>query len=207
MLTQLPALHGNVKIEVIENGEVVYLASNPNTLVLEAPKLLFANMLANSLVTVDTFSNSDVTRPTITPGTGGPSGKHAISYIGLGYYLDAEDETSPVAAATDKELGLAEDHTVFKLLTDANLGEYSMDLVCAFTVVAGEADRNFVEAGLFCPSLSASWDSTTQPYAHDHESFSKDDLVLFAHQSHAAVQGNVGSTIKYTWTITMQAPS
>tara|TARA_Y100000310_G_scaffold337267_1_gene423918 strand:- start:973 stop:1584 length:612 start_codon:yes stop_codon:yes gene_type:complete len=201
----IPGMRGLVKIEVITDGKVVYESITPNTLVLESPKILLANLVAHSLAgAADSFANSDPARPTITPANLGPTSKHAVTYLTLGYYIDGQNPANITIAATDTAMGAT--NVVTKLLTDVNLGEYSVDFVCSFEVGNGEQVRNYREAGLLCPALEDhSSDAPPDPEAVG-TTYDATKQVLFAHQIHNAVQANVGSTIRYTWTITMQAP-
>jgi hypothetical protein len=205
MRTTLPPLRGSVKIEVLDNAKIIYTTTNPNTLVLEAPKLLLAGLVPPTLHDSNSSFTYTSPRPELSTGAGGVFGRHTINYLELGYYTGA---TAPSVSAGATDLSLGSPDTVTKSLTSVALGEYSIDFICSFVVASGEETRKYLEAGLLSPALRASYDIYSgAPAPTDVVSYDAADQVLFAHQVHSEVQANVGNTIRYTWTITMQEPS
>ena len=104
MASFIPAVKGSVKIEVIKEGKVVKAHQTPNTLVLEAPKIMLGNIIGPGLTgaTTANFTNSDATRPTISAGgTNGPSSKLSINYLRLGYVEGTDVVDSVSVSAND----------------------------------------------------------------------------------------------------------
>lgn len=206
MSSLVPKVRGFVKVEVIKQGKVTYVHETPNTLVLEAPKILLGNIVGAGLTTEgDTFSSTDPARPSIpVGGSHGASNRLTVSYLKLGYALTSNDAGGIAVSADDTAMGSGT--TVTRKLTNANIGEYSVQFICSFDVTADTESYNYFEAALLCPALSDQADMGIPPEPTD-PSFSEDNLVMFAHQVHNPVQASEGSTIRYTWTITMQEPS
>ena len=210
MLSSFLGLRGEVTVEVISpEGEVVYKSTKPNTLVKESPKILLGNIVPYISGTSGTknFLN-EPGRPVIGPKDSGPSSKLAVSYMSLGYYVqgvDAPPVLNPVSA-DDTELG--SDNIFHSHITDYDLGDYSVSYISSFPVDANNESRRYVEAALMCPALSdgAELGANNIPTEGDQD-FSANHLVMFAHQIHNVVQASAGSTIKYTWTISMQEPT
>lgn len=209
MASFIPAVKGSVKIEVIKAGKVVKSQQTPNTLVLEAPKIMLGNIIGPNLTggsTVD-FTNSDPSRPVISAGGyDGPSSKLSVNYLRLGYVEGTDQVESVTVSATD-QLPIGATLGVTKLLTGVSLGEYSVQFICSFEVTSDTASRNYFEAALLCPAL-LQYGSTFMPDPEqDGSGYDEADQVMFAHQTHTPIQASEGSTIRYTWTITMQEPS
>lgn len=209
MASFIPAVKGSVKIEVIKAGKVVKSQQTPNTLVLEAPKIMLGNIIGPNLTGGDTanFSNSDPSRPVISAGGyDGPSSKLSVNYLKLGY-VEGTDQVDPVTVSANDTLPLGASLFVTKLLTGVELGEYSVQFICSFEVTSDTANRNYFEAALLCPAL-LQYGGSFMPDPEQADS-GYDDLaqVMFAHQTHTPIQASAGSTIRYTWTITMQEPS
>jgi hypothetical protein len=214
MSSLVPAVRGAVKIEVIKEGKVVKSHQTPNTLVLEAPKILLGNIIGPMITgayEAENFTNSDSTRPVISAGgQDGPSAKLSVNYLKLGYVEGTDPVESVTVSATDYlPSGFGSTLAVTKLLTDAVLGEYSVQFVCAFEVDSSVANRKYYEAALLCPALKSYVSiGMAMPDPEEADSgYDENDQVMFAHQTHTAIQASAGSTIKYTWTITMQEPS
>jgi len=206
----IPAVKGSIKIEVITDGEVVKKHETPNTLVLEAPKIMLGNLIAPHITgnNLASFTNTDVNRPTISSGgTHGVNPNLAVTYLQLGYVEDPDPVQNVVVSANDSSLGAT--LTVTKSLTDIELGEYSLQFICSFEVTNATADRNYFEAALLCPALNPIVVvGPAPPDPSDAQSgFDSSHQVMFAHQTHTAIQASSGSTIRYTWTITMQEPT
>ena len=209
MASFIPAVKGSVKIEVIKAGKVVKSQQTPNTLVLEAPKIMLGNIIGPNLTGSDAanFSNSDASRPTISAGGyDGPSAKLSVNYLRLGY-VEGTDQVDPVSVSATDTLPIGATLEVTKLLTGVELGEYSVQFICSFEVTSDTASRNYFEAALLCPALKP-YVSIGMPLPDPEDSeFMDDHQVMFAHQTHTPIQASAGSTIRYTWTITMQEPS
>lgn len=211
MSSLVPVIKGSVKIEILRDGAVVHSHETPNTLVLEAPKIMLGNLIAPNLTGDTTASFSDTTgqnRPVISAGGfDGPSSKLAITYLRLGYYEDGSSPANVVVSPTDK-LPMGSPDFVTMVLTGVSLGEYSVQFICSFDVDESSASRNYFEAALLCPALSDQYMSGPAPDPNDPNSFFDEaHQVMFAHQTHNSIQADAGSTIRYTWTITMQDPS
>lgn len=209
MASFIPAVKGSVKIEVIKAGKVVKSQQTPNTLVLEAPKIMLGNIIGPNLTggsTVD-FTNSDPSRPVISAGGyQGPSAKLSVNYLRLGY-VEGTDQVEPVTVSATDTLPIGATLEVTKLLTGVELGEYSVQFICSFEVTSATANRNYFEAALLCPALKP-YVSIGMPLPDPEDSeYSDQHQVMFAHQTHTPIQASAGSTIRYTWTITMQEPS
>ena len=213
MLSKVLGLQGTVVVEVITpEGEVILKSAKKNTLVKEAPKILLGNILPyiNGVSDSRSFSNgADSGRPTISPGDGGPNSTLAISYVALGYYEDGEaDPNLSAVTINDTSMQVASNRITHKVLTDYTLGQYSVSYIASFTVDQSSENRNYVEASLMCPALAMGSGSGYMEIPDpDGGLFDPSELVMFAHQIHNAVQASSGSTIKYTWTISMQEPS
>jgi len=209
MASFIPAVKGSVKIEVIKDGKVVKSQQTPNTLVLEAPKIMLGNIIGPNLTGGDPadFTNSDPSRPVISAGGyDGPSSKLSVNYIRLGY-VEGTDQVESVTVSANDKLPIGATLGVTKLLTGVSLGEYSVQFICSFEVTSDTASRNYFEAALLCPAL-LQYGSTFMPDPEqDGSGFEEDKQVMFAHQTHTPIQASAGSTIRYTWTITMQEPS
>lgn len=209
MASFIPAVKGSVKIEVIKAGKVVKSQQTPNTLVLEAPKIMLGNIIGPSLTGSDAvnFSNSDASRPTISAGGyEGPSSKLSVNYLRLGYVEGTDAVESVTVSATD-QLPIGATLGVTKLLTGVELGEYSVQFICSFEVTSATASRNYFEAALLCPALLPYSTSLMPDPEQEGSEYDETKQVMFAHQTHTPIQASVGSTIRYTWTITMQEPS
>lgn len=209
MASFIPAVKGSVKIEVIKAGKVVKSQQTPNTLVLEAPKIMLGNIIGPNLTGGDPadFTNSDSSRPVISAGGyDGPSSKLSVNYLRLGY-VEGTDQVESVTVSANDTLPLGASLFVTKLLTGVELGEYSVQFICSFEVTSDTASRNYFEAALLCPALLQYGSSFMPDPEQDGSGY--DDLaqVMFAHQTHTPIQASAGSTIRYTWTITMQEPS
>lgn len=209
MASSIPKVRGSVKIEVISKGKVVKTQETPNTLVLEAPKIMLGNIIGPNLTGADevSFSNSDASRPTIVAGgLQGPSSKLSVNYLKLGY-VEGTDQVEQVSVSASDYLPIGATLSVTKLLTGAELGEYSVQFVCAFEVTEQTSSRNYFEAALLCPALMQ-YSSMLMPNPEEEGSgYLESEQVMFAHQTHSPIQASAGSTIRYTWTITMQEPS
>jgi len=153
------------------------------------------------------FTNSDPSRPVISAGGyDGPSSKLSVNYIRLGY-VEGTDQVESVTVSANDKLPIGATLGVTKLLTGVSLGEYSVQFICSFEVTSDTASRNYFEAALLCPAL-LQYGSTFMPDPEqDGSGFEEDKQVMFAHQTHTPIQASAGSTIRYTWTITMQEPS
>lgn len=209
MASLIPAVKGSVKIEVITNGKVVKTQQTPNTLVLEAPKIMLGNIIGPSLTggEPDAFTNSDASRPVISAGGyDGPSSKLSVNYLKLGY-VEGTNQVESVTVSANDTLPLGATLTVTKLLTGVDLGEYSVQFICSFEVTSDTASRNYFEAALLCPALAPFSTSLMPDPEQEGSEYDEADQVMFAHQTHTPIQASAGSTIRYTWTITMQEPS
>lgn len=209
MLSSFLGLRGEVTIEVISaEGEVVYKSTKPNTLVKESPKILLGNIVPHiSGVSGTKNFGNEAGRPMIGPKDSGPSSKLAVSYMSLGYY-EAENPAPNLAPVSADDLVLSSGNLYHSRMTDYALGDYSVSFMSSFEVDATNESRRYVEAALMCPALSegAELGASTIPVEGD-PSFDSNHLVMFAHQIHNVVQASSGSTIKYTWTISMQEPT
>jgi hypothetical protein len=209
MLSSFLGLRGEVTIEVISpEGEVVYKSTKPNTLVKESPKILLGNIVPHiSGVSGENDFGNDAGRPAIGPKGSGPSSKLAVSYMSLGYYVDGTLAPN-LAAVSANDLVLSSDNLYHSPMTDYALGDYSVSFMSSFGVDANNESRRYVEAALMCPALSDGAELGNGDIPIEGEpGFGAADLVMFAHQTHNVVQASVGSTIKYTWTISMQEPT
>jgi hypothetical protein len=204
----IPAIRGSVTVDVLVGDRLTYTHTTPNTLVLEAPKLILGNLIAPGLVSDgDTFINTDSGRPTITPGgLEGPTRRLSVSYLKLGYVEAPAEAEEVVVSPEDQVTGAT--LTVTKKLTSAELGEYSVQFICSFDVTDDTESYGYFEAALLCPALGTltNGDDLPDPEVPD-SGFNAEDQVMFAHQTHRLVRASVGSTIRYTWTITMQEPA
>lgn len=209
MASFIPSVRGSVKIEVIRNGMVVKAQQTPNTLVLEAPKIMLGNIIGPNLTGGDTanFTNTDSNRPTIRAGGyQGPSSKLSVNYLRLGY-VEGTDEVEPISVSANDLLPIGATLGVTKLLTGVQLGEYSVQFICSFEVTDATANRNYFEAALLCPALSEFGTTYMPDPEQEGTDYNEANQVMFAHQTHTPIQASSGSTIRYTWTITMQEPS
>lgn len=210
MLSSFLGLRGEVTIEVISpGGEVVYKSTKPNTLVKESPKILLGNIVPYISGTSGNknFGN-DAGRPVIGPKDSGPSSKLAVSYMSLGYY--EQGNLAPnLSAVSAEDTALSPDLDKYHSpITDYDLGDYSVSYISSFQVDDSNESRRYVEAALMCPALSNGAELGTNRLPVEGEAgFDANDLVMFAHQIHNVVQAGSGSTIKYTWTISMQEPT
>ena len=50
MTTYVPEVRGSVKIDVIKDGEILETQESANTLLLEAPKMMLANIVGTGLL-------------------------------------------------------------------------------------------------------------------------------------------------------------
>ncbi len=209
MASFIPVVKGSVKIEVIKDGKVVKSQQTPNTLVLEAPKIMLGNIIGPNLTggNTENFTNSDANRPVISAGGyDGPSPKLSVNYIRLGY-VEGTDQVESVTVSANDKLPIGATLGITKLLTGVSLGEYSVQFICSFEVTSDTANRNYFEAALLCPAL-LQYGSTFMPDPEQEgSSYDEANQVMFAHQTHTPIQASAGSTIRYTWTITMQEPS
>ena len=209
MSSLIPTVRGSVKIEVLKDGKVIKTQETPNTLVLEAPKILLGNIIGPNLTegVVADFPKSDNTRPTISAGgPDGPRTQLSVNYLSLGYNTTGQTESITVSA--NDTMPLQGSSKVTKLLTGVTLGEYNVQFVCSFDVTNETANRSYFEAALLCPSLTQGTlfvvpDPENDPFGDYVES----EQVMFAHQTHTPLVASAGSTIRYTWTISMQEPS
>jgi len=209
MTSFIPAVKGSVKIEIINNGKVVKTQQTPNTLVLEAPKIMLGNIIGPGLTGSGTadFSNSDSSRPTISAGGyDGPSAKLSVNYLRLGY-VEGTDLVESISVPATDTLPIGSSLGVTKLLTGVELGEYSIQFICSFEVTSDTASRNYFEAALLCPALLEFGSSFMPDPEQEGSGYDELKQVMFAHQTHTPIQASAGSTIRYTWTITMQEPS
>jgi hypothetical protein len=209
MLSSFLGLRGEVTIEVISTeGEVVYKSTKPNTLVKESPKILLGNIVPHISGVSGTKNFGNVVgRPEIGPKDSGPSSKLAVSYMSLGYYADP-DPAPNLAPVSADDLVLSSSDLYHSPITDYALGDYSVSFMSSFPVDANNQDRNYVEAALMCPALSDGDELGANDIPIDgDQDFNPTHLVMFAHQIHNVVQASAGSTIKYTWTISMQEPT
>ena len=208
MISLAPVIKGSVKIEVLRDGLVVKSQETPNTLVIEAPKIMLGNIIGPGLTGAQEASFGDTTgedRPVVSAGgLEGPSTKLAVTYLGLGY-VEGTDQTDNIVVGPTDKLPLQANLSTTKKITSVELGEYSVRFICSFVVTEETATRNYFEAALLCPVLADN--RTSNPPDPSDDSFSILDQVMFAHQVHNPIQANVDSTIQYTWTITMQDPS
>lgn len=209
MSSYIPAVKGSVKIEIITKGKVVKTQETPNTLVLEAPKIMLGNIIGPNLTGGSTsdFVNSDAGRPLISAGgSSGPSAKLSINYLRLGY-MEGTDIVEPIDISATDTLPIGATLGVTKLLTGADLGEYSVQFICSFEVTDDTANRNYFEAALLCPALVQDGNAIAPDPEQEDSGYDEANQVMFAHQTHTPIQASSGSTIRYTWTITMQEPS
>ena len=208
MKSIISPIKGHVKVEVIEpSGHSKTVVDKKNTLVKEAPKAILGQLVAPTLLSSDTtFPKTDPARPDIIAYTAGPQSDNSIGYMKFGYYADNEPVTSIAVAATDYNLGSASDHAVTEVIDSSTIQEYSVQFICEFEVTNDTATNNYIEAGLF--TVGSNYDSATSALvAPDAAAFNNASLRMLAHQSHTAVQASSGSTIRYTWTLTMQEPN
>lgn len=208
MFSLIPTLVGLVTVHVKTPEGLNFQFSNPNTLVLEAPKLLLSNMIPYPFSANTKFPSSDPNRPQVgIPTTSQPSVINTLGYMRFGYFLDSESATTPTVSALDSSMYSASNRQVTKAITGTSLNEYGIDISCEFEVLSGEQDRNYVEVGLYSVGQNNEVSSQTALIDPSSNSYDSTSSIMFAHQAHAAVQASVGSTIKYTWTLTMQAPA
>lgn len=208
MKSIISPVKGHVKVEVIEpSGKRKTLVDKKNTLVKEAPKAILGQLVAPTLLSSNTnFPKTDAARPDIVAYAAGPQNNNSIGYIKFGYYTDSEDVATITVAPTDYAMGSASDHTITEVIDSVTIQEYSLQFVCEFVVTSSNNTNNYVEAGLF--TVGANYDSAnTSLVAPTAVGFDSASLRMLAHQSHTAVQASAGSTIRYTWTLTMQEPS
>ena len=208
MKSTISPIKGHVKVEVIEpSGSSKTVVDKKNTLVKEAPKAILGQLVAPTLLSSNTtFPKTDSSRPDIIAYAAGPQSNNSIGYMKFGYYTDSESVTSITVAATDQGMGSANDHIITEVIDSSTIQEYSVQFVCEFEVTSSTAANNYIEAGLF--TVGANYDSETSALvAPSAGTFNDSSLRMLAHQSHTAVQASSGSTIRYTWTLTMQEPS
>lgn len=206
MYTNIPGLIGHVKVEKIENGNRVTLVDKKNTLVKESPKIILSQLLTPSLVADNTaFDKQDNARPDVYAWASGPSQYNSVGYMHFGYYEDGEADPEIVVSSTDYDLSSASDRTVKLPITSITVQEYSVKFVCQFQVTNLTADYNYVEAALY--TTGDNIDNAGTVLDPTDASYSSNTPLMFAHQSHTAVQASTGSTIVYTWTVAMQEPT
>ena len=121
--------------------------------------------------------------------------------------MDGTDQVEPISVSANDTLPIGATLGVTKLLTGAELGEYSVQFICSFEVTDATASRNYFEAALLCPALAQSSLSFMPDPEQEGSGYDEANQVMFAHQTHTPIQASSGSTIRYTWTITMQEPS
>jgi len=208
MKSTISPIKGHVKVEVIEpSGNSRTMVDKKNTLVKEAPKAILGQLVAPTLLSSNTtFPKTNPARPDIIAYSSGPQSNNSIGYMQFGYYEDGEPIGNITVAATDQGMESASDHIITEVIDSSNIQEYSVQFICEFEVTNSTSTHNYIEAGLF--TVGANYDSGTSslvaPSALDFDSAS---LRMLAHQSHTAVQASSGSTIRYTWTLTMQEPN
>jgi|11BtaG_2_1085332.scaffolds.fasta_scaffold02191_2 hypothetical protein len=208
MKSTISPIKGHVKVEVIEpSGNCKTVVNKKNTLVKEAPKAILGQLVAPTLLSSNTtFPKTDASRPDILAYAAGPQNNNSIGYMKFGYYTEGESATSITVAATDSTMGSASNHVLTEVIDSSTIQEYSIQFVCEFAVTEATATNNYVEAGLF--TVGANYDTGTSALlAPSAGTFNSASLRMLAHQSHTAVQASSGSTIRYTWTLTMQEPS
>lgn len=208
MKSTISPIKGHIKVEVIEpSGNSKTVVDKKNTLVKEAPKAILGQLVAPTLLSSDTtFPKTDPTRPDMIAYAAGPQSNNSIGYMKFGYYADNEAVTSVSVASTDQSMGSASDHVITEVIDSSTIQEYSVQFVCEFEVTQATATNNYIEAGLF--TVGANYDSGNGSLvAPSDNQFDSASLRMLAHQSHTAVQASSGSTIRYTWTLTMQEPS
>lgn len=206
MYTNIPGLIGHVKVEKIENGNRVTLVDKRNTLVKESPKIILSQLLTPSLVADNTaFDKQDNARPDVYAWASGPSHYNSVGYMHFGYYEDGEADPEIVVSSTDYELSSVAIQTVKLPITSITVQEYSVKFVCQFQVTQATATHNYVEAALY--TTGDNLDDTGTVLDPTDGDYSSNTPLMFAHQSHTAVQASTGSTIVYTWTVAMQEPT
>lgn len=208
MKSTISPIKGHVKVEVIEpSGNSRTVVDKKNTLVKEAPKAILGQLVAPTLLSSDTtFPKTDPARPDIIAYSSGPQSNNSIGYMQFGYFENNEPIGDITVAATDQGMGSASDHILTEVIDSSIIQEYSVQFICEFEVTNSTATNNYIEAGLF--TVGANYDSgTSSLVAPSSNSFDSASLRMLAHQSHTAVQASNGSTIRYTWTLTMQEPS
>ena len=206
MYTNIPGLTGHVRVEKIEDGTKVILVDKKNTLVKESPKIILSQLLTPSLVADSTaFDKQDNARPDVYAWASGPSHYNSVGYMHFGYYEDGEADPQIVVSSSDYALSSAADRIVKLPITSITVQEYSVKFVCQFQVTENTADYNYVEAALY--TTGNNLDNAGTVLDPTDANYSSNTPLMFAHQSHTAVQASTGSTIVYTWTVAMQEPT
>ena len=206
MKTKIPLLRGHIKVEIIDpEGLSTTVVDKYNTLVKEAPKLLLAQ-----LVTPGTHANGATVptsggRPNVNVFAAGGTSNNALGYLRLGYYIEGTNVPSITVDAADHTMTQAAPGLVAtKKIDSVTVEGFAIKAICDFQVTTGTANYNYLEAGLYTVGTNY---STGTLLAFSDAAYDAASSLMFAHQTHTAVQASAGSTIRYTWTITMEEPT
>jgi len=207
MKTKIPLLRGHIKVEIIDpEGLSTTVVDKYNTLVKEAPKLLLAQ-----LVTPSTHTDGNTTvpttggRPNVNVFAAGGTSNNALGYLRLGYYIEGTNVPSITVDAADHTMTqAAANQVVTEKIDEVTVEGFAIKAICDFQVTPGTANYNYLEAGLYTVGTNY---STGTLLAFSDAGYDAASSLMFAHQTHTAVQASAGSTIRYTWTITMEEPT
>jgi hypothetical protein len=205
MLVKIPSLRGHIKVEIIDLTGKKTVVDKANTLVKESPKMLLANLIAPSMITDGTNFPTTAGRPNVKAWATGANTYNSLGYMRFGYYDEGADVPSISVSADDHVMARA---TVNKVVTFAitsiTIESFAIKVVCEFQVTTSTKDYNYIEAGLYTAGSNVASGSVLAP---DNVGYNAATSLMFAHQTHTAVQASAGSTIRYTWTITMEEPT
>lgn len=205
MFTSIQGLQGHIKVEEVKGDSRVTLVDKKNTLVKESVKVLLSQLITPGMVTNNTqFPREDNTRPIVYGWNAGGVPYNSIGYMHFGYYEEGETVPAITVSSSDSELFQPANRQRKLKITSVTVNEYNVKLVCSFEVIASTSNYNYVEAALY--TVGSNTDSGGAVVDPTDVSYDSATPIMFAHQSHTAVQASVGSTIVYTWTISIQEP-
>lgn len=213
MTTYVPEIRGSVKIDVLKDGEIIQSQEASNTLILEAPKMMLANIVGDQLL--DYIDDSTTTTINMLPEISGrpairlrnnlPRTYNTVNYLRLGYTTGTDPVPTGITASAD-DLAMHSSQTVDLNLTRVELEDYAVKFICLINVDHSIADRKYYEAALLCPALENNITSSSAVSATS-TTYQEAEQVLFARQVHNAIQADIDTTLRYTWTIAMNPPS
>ena len=205
MFTSIQGLQGHIKVEEVTGDSRVTLVDKKNTLVKESVKVLLSQLITPGMVNNSTaFPKTDSNRPNVYGWNAGGVPYNSIGYMHFGYYEDGEAAPSITVSPSDSGLSQPTNRQRKLKVTSTTINEYNIKLVCSFEVTANTASHNYVEAALY--TVGSNTDSGGAVVDPSDAGYASTTPIMFAHQSHTAVQASVGSTIVYTWTISIQEP-
>jgi|LauGreDrversion4_2_1035121.scaffolds.fasta_scaffold00118_11 hypothetical protein len=182
-------LVGRVEITVVDKTGRVIKSSRPNTVIVDASRVLLAQLIPSSL----TSNNSVIPRsgrPDVEIPSTGPDSGNSIAYLIVGYTTG--DSVPDGAAATNLDTEMVSDNTYIAKLQTLEVSSNSLTFGVAINVTSETSNRKYFEAALY----TAGPDNTNIP-----DSPNMENMLMFAHQVHSLVSAPEGSTINYSWTI------